>query len=87
MIVPSYGLDEPAVSCSRNSVLLLIRKVQNAPEEPGPQPQVETSRSYMMSDRSLHLEVSLDKEVAQWEPTLKKILLQCTTPGLHLSVQ
>lgn len=44
-------------------MLLVIRKVQNAPEEPGAQPQVETSRSYLMSDRSLHLEVSLDKEV------------------------
>lgn len=75
MIVPSsYGLDEPAVSCCRNSVLLMIRKVQNAPKEPGPQPQVETSRSYLMSDRSLHLEVSLDKEVAQWEHTLTQWL-------------
>lgn len=47
----------------RNSVLLVIRKVQNAPEKPGPQPQVEASRSYLMSDRCLHLEVSLDKEL------------------------
>lgn len=61
--ISSHGLSEPTVSFSRNSVLLVIRKVQNAPEEPGPQPQVEASRSYLMSDRSLHLEVSLDKEV------------------------
>lgn len=47
----------------RNSVHLLIRKVQYAPEKPGPQPMVETSRSFLMSDRSLHLEASLDKEV------------------------
>lgn len=71
----AHGLDEPAVCTSRNSVLLVIRKVQNAPEEPGPQPQVEVSRSYLMSERSLHLEVSLDKEVAQWEHTLTKRLL------------
>ncbi|XP_042256469.1 arrestin, beta 2b [Thunnus albacares] len=47
----------------RNSVHLVIRKVQYAPEKPGPQPIVETSRSFLMSDRSLHLEVSLDKEL------------------------
>ncbi|KAK5893841.1 hypothetical protein CgunFtcFv8_006675 [Champsocephalus gunnari] len=47
----------------RNSVQLLIRKVQYAPEKPGPQPMVETSRSFLMSDRSLHLEASLDKEL------------------------
>uniref|UniRef100_H3CEK1 Arrestin beta 2 n=1 Tax=Tetraodon nigroviridis TaxID=99883 RepID=H3CEK1_TETNG len=46
----------------RNSVHLVIRKVQFAPETPGPQP-IETHRSYLMSDRSLHLEASLDKEV------------------------
>ncbi|XP_070786373.1 arrestin, beta 2b isoform X3 [Enoplosus armatus] len=47
----------------RNSVHLVIRKVQYAPEKPGPQPMVETSRSFLMSDRSLHLEASLDKEL------------------------
>lgn len=47
----------------RNSVHLVIRKVQYAPETPGPQPMVETRRNYLMSDRSLHLEASLDKEV------------------------
>ncbi|CAB1351414.1 unnamed protein product, partial [Coregonus sp. 'balchen'] len=38
-------------------------KVQYAPEKPGPQPMVETTRSFLMSDRSLHLEASLDKEL------------------------
>ncbi|XP_068164735.1 arrestin red cell-like [Antennarius striatus] len=47
----------------RNSVLLVIRKVQYAPEKPGPQPMVETSRCFLLSDRSLHLEGSLDKEL------------------------
>uniref|UniRef100_A0A3Q1HBX3 Arrestin C-terminal-like domain-containing protein n=1 Tax=Anabas testudineus TaxID=64144 RepID=A0A3Q1HBX3_ANATE len=47
----------------RNSVNLVIRKVQYAPEKPGPQPMAETSRNFLMSDRSLHLEVSLDKEL------------------------
>uniref|UniRef100_A0A672HAW9 Arrestin C-terminal-like domain-containing protein n=1 Tax=Salarias fasciatus TaxID=181472 RepID=A0A672HAW9_SALFA len=49
--------------CRRNSVRLVIRKVQYAPEKPGPQPMVETTRSFLMSDRSLHLEASLDKEL------------------------
>ncbi|XP_048476126.1 arrestin red cell isoform X4 [Rhincodon typus] len=47
----------------RNSVRLVIRKVQYAPEKPGPQPMAETTRSFLMSDRSLHLEASLDKEL------------------------
>ncbi|KAM9836723.1 arrestin, beta 2b [Aulostomus maculatus] len=47
----------------RNSVHLGIRKVQYAPEIPGPQPMVETSRCFLMSDRTLHLEASLDKEL------------------------
>ncbi|XP_047400018.1 beta-arrestin-2 isoform X2 [Sciurus carolinensis] len=47
----------------RNSVRLVIRKVQFAPEKPGPQPSAETTRHFLMSDRSLHLEASLDKEL------------------------
>lgn len=63
-----------AVYC-RNSVHLVIRKVQFAPETPGPQPMVETCRTYLMSDRSLNLEASLDKEVM---PTLIDCRLQHT---------
>uniref|UniRef100_A0A8K9UEV3 Arrestin C-terminal-like domain-containing protein n=1 Tax=Oncorhynchus mykiss TaxID=8022 RepID=A0A8K9UEV3_ONCMY len=51
------------VCYDRNSVRLVIRKVQYAPEKPGPQPMVETTRSFLLSDRSLHLEASLDKEL------------------------
>ncbi|KAM5171779.1 beta-arrestin-2-like [Mantella aurantiaca] len=47
----------------RNSVRLVIRKVQFAPEKAGPQPVAETTRNFLMSDRSLHLEASLDKEL------------------------
>ncbi|XP_029413441.1 beta-arrestin-2 isoform X3 [Nannospalax galili] len=51
-------------SHKRNSVRLVIRKVQFAPETPGPQPSAETTRHFLMSDRrSLHLEASLDKEL------------------------
>uniref|UniRef100_F6TQF2 Beta-arrestin-2 n=1 Tax=Monodelphis domestica TaxID=13616 RepID=F6TQF2_MONDO len=47
----------------RNSVRLVIRKVQFVPEIPGPQPSAETARHFLMSDQSLHLEASLDKEL------------------------
>ncbi|KAG8137115.1 hypothetical protein E2320_005648, partial [Naja naja] len=34
-----------------------------APERPGPQPMAETTRQFLMSDKPLHLEASLDKEI------------------------
>lgn len=52
----------------RNSVRLVIRKVQYAPERPGPQPTAETTRQFLMSDKPLHLEASLDKEVRGSDP-------------------
>lgn len=47
---------------------LVIRKVQYAPERPGPQPTAETTRQFLMSDKPLHLEASLDKEVRGSDP-------------------
>lgn len=47
----------------RNSVRLVIRKVQFAPTNPGPAPKSDTTKQFMLSDKPLHLEVSLDKEV------------------------
>ncbi|KAI1234888.1 hypothetical protein IHE44_0003273 [Lamprotornis superbus] len=47
----------------RNSVRLIIRKVQFAPLQTGPAPRAETTRQFMMSDKPLHLEATLDKEV------------------------
>ncbi|XP_005395409.1 PREDICTED: S-arrestin isoform X2 [Chinchilla lanigera] len=47
----------------RSSVRLLIRKVQHAPPEMGPQPRAEASWQFFMSDKPLHLTVSLSKEV------------------------
>ncbi|NXQ39796.1 ARRB1 protein, partial [Catharus fuscescens] len=47
----------------RNSVRLIIRKVQFAPSQTGPAPRAETTRQFMMSDKPLHLEASLDKEI------------------------
>lgn len=42
---------------------LLIRKVQHAPSEMGPQPRAEATWQFFMSDKPLHLAVSLSKEV------------------------
>ncbi|XP_069322007.1 S-arrestin [Eulemur rufifrons] len=47
----------------RSSVRLLIRKVQHAPPEMGPQPRAEASWQFFMSDKPLHLTVSLSKEI------------------------
>ncbi|XP_040828405.1 S-arrestin [Ochotona curzoniae] len=47
----------------KSSVRLLIRKVQHAPVEMGPQPRNEASWQFFMSDKPLHLSVSLSKEV------------------------
>lgn len=42
---------------------LLIRKVQHAPLKMGPQPRAEAAWQFFMSDKPLHLAVSLSKEV------------------------
>uniref|UniRef100_A0A8C4R3Y8 Arrestin, beta 2a n=1 Tax=Eptatretus burgeri TaxID=7764 RepID=A0A8C4R3Y8_EPTBU len=47
----------------RDTVRLVIRKVQFAPERPGPQPRAEATRQFMMSDEPLHIEASLDKAI------------------------
>ncbi|XP_044146737.1 S-arrestin isoform X1 [Bufo gargarizans] len=47
----------------KNSVRLLIRKIQYAPDQPGPMPRAETSWQFFLSDKPLHLTASLTKEV------------------------
>ncbi|NWT54842.1 ARRS protein, partial [Erythrocercus mccallii] len=47
----------------RNSARLLIRKVQYAPEKPGPKPCAETTWQFFMSNKPLHLKACLSKEV------------------------
>ncbi|XP_041051497.1 beta-arrestin-1-like [Carcharodon carcharias] len=47
----------------RNSVKLIIRKVQYAPEKSAVQPKAETTRQFLMSDKPLQLEASLNKEM------------------------
>ncbi|KAM6177999.1 S-arrestin [Rhynchocyon petersi] len=47
----------------KSSVRLLIRKVQHAPVEMGPQPQAQAAWQFFMSDKPLQLTVSLSKEI------------------------
>lgn len=61
---------------------LVIRKVQYAPERPGPQPTAETTRQFLMSDKPLHLEASLDKEVRGPDTTV----LSSTIPQVPVSL-
>lgn len=42
---------------------LMLRKVQYAPDSEGTAPSVETTRDFVMSDKPLHVQASLDKEV------------------------
>ncbi|XP_074057965.1 arrestin-C [Macrotis lagotis] len=47
----------------RNSVKLIIRKVQFAPLDLGPMPRAETIQHFLLSDRPLKIEAWMDKEV------------------------
>nr|QFU78888.1 Arrestin-1 [Macrotus waterhousii] len=55
--------DEEDKVPKKSSVRLLIRKVQHAPAQMGPQPQAEASWQFFRSDKPLHLAVSLSKEI------------------------
>ncbi|ELK32610.1 S-arrestin [Myotis davidii] len=55
--------DEEDKIPKKSSVRLLIRKVQHAPSKMGPQPRAEAAWQFFMSDKPLHLAVSLNKEV------------------------
>ncbi|KAK7171382.1 hypothetical protein R3I93_003858 [Phoxinus phoxinus] len=46
----------------RSSVRLAIRKIQYAPDKGGAAPSAETTCEFVMSDKPLHMRVSLEKE-------------------------
>ncbi|XP_064157506.1 S-arrestin-like isoform X1 [Anguilla rostrata] len=46
----------------RSSVRLAIRKMQYAPEQDGPAPSNETTREFVLSEKPLQMEVSLEKQ-------------------------
>nr|AAF14636.1 rod arrestin [Ambystoma tigrinum] len=60
-VFSTANLDENILK--RNSVRLLIRKVQYAPDKPGPSPKAESTWQFFMSEKLLHLKASLSKEV------------------------
>ncbi|XP_069576585.1 S-arrestin a [Brachyistius frenatus] len=55
----------------RSSVKLMLRKIQFAPEDEGAPPTVETTRDFVMSDKPLHIQASLDKEIYYHGETIK----------------
>ncbi|XP_015745875.1 S-arrestin [Python bivittatus] len=62
--VKAFSTEDPEERIlKRHSVRLLIRKVQYAPEVPGPQPHAETTWQFFLSKKPLHLKACLSKEV------------------------
>ncbi|VCW97945.1 unnamed protein product, partial [Gulo gulo] len=47
----------------RDSVRLVVRKIQFAPPEPGPGPCAQTTRRFLLSAQPLQLQASMDREV------------------------
>lgn len=48
---------------NRDTARLVIRKIQFAPSKVGNGPKAEICKSFMMSDKPVHLEASMDKDV------------------------
>ncbi|KQK75486.1 S-arrestin [Amazona aestiva] len=72
----------------RNSARLLIRKVQYAPEQPGPQPCTETTWQFFMSKKPLHLKACLSKEVYyHGEPILVTVTVNNSTEKTVKKIQ
>ena len=61
----------------RNSVRLAIRKIQFAPDKKGPQPTAEVQKLFLMSDKPLNLEASLDKDVRALAPVFRSSDRMC----------
>lgn len=53
------------LSC-RDTARLIIRKVQYAPTQVAAGPKADICKNFMMSDKPVHIEASLDKDV-QWQ--------------------
>lgn len=47
----------------RDTCRLIIRKIQYAPNQTGPGPKLAIMKCFMTSDKPVHMELSLDKEV------------------------
>ncbi|KAG7225772.1 hypothetical protein INR49_014423 [Caranx melampygus] len=49
--------------CPQDTCRLMIRKIQFAPATNKPGPKVDISKQFMMTDKPVHLEASLEKEI------------------------
>lgn len=47
----------------RDTARLIIRKIQYAPSQVGAGPKADICKNFMMSDKPVHVEASLDKDV------------------------
>lgn len=61
------------VLCFRDTCRLMIRKIQFAPETNKSGPKADISKQFIMSDKPIHLEASLEKEVRNKQGYLETI--------------
>lgn len=55
----------PLLGPDRDTARLVIRKIQFAPSQVGAGPKADICKSFMMSDKPVHLEASTEKDVRQ----------------------
>lgn len=55
----------PLLGPDRDTARLVIRKIQYAPSQVGSGPKADICKSFMMSDKPVHLEASTEKDVRQ----------------------
>lgn len=55
----------PLLGPDRDTARLVIRKIQYAPSQVGAGPKADICKSFMMSDKPVHLEASMEKDVRQ----------------------
>lgn len=55
----------PLLGPDRDTARLVIRKIQYAPSQVGAGPKADICKSFMMSDKPVHLEASTEKDVRQ----------------------
>uniref|UniRef100_A0AAX7V5U1 Arrestin-C n=1 Tax=Astatotilapia calliptera TaxID=8154 RepID=A0AAX7V5U1_ASTCA len=68
----------------KDTARLVIRKIQYAPSQVGAGPKADICKSFMMSDKPVHLEASMEKDVRH-EP-IKISLLNKTVKKIKISV-
>lgn len=55
----------PLLGPDRDTARLIIRKIQYAPSQVGAGPKADICKSFMMSDKPVQLEASMEKDVRQ----------------------